>query len=844
MRPSAAAAAVSAASAATAIALLRKASFANRKMGEGGALLNSSGLGGLFNGTLGGGTSPGDYLDSICSLSDWNMWGPCYCGFLGATASRTRNRTLIWSSPFAGDDCRLLLSEVQTCRTYCVPPSVHCEWRPWQSWSACAPACGESVRSRVRGVRQQAARGGHPCQGPAEEIVACDAVCLRTYVIIWVVCLLAAVAIYTAARCYFYRLAQKAKPRILDEEDGEDVAGEEESANVAWRKELPAYWAASGRRGEAGGFHELVYVDTSEHERFNQLLAATYQARCTQDRPCPNGTCGKTQLGCPCVQPGGTPGLPVGYRIRRVIRVESSAMWRRYVRTRGAILASHKDDDEELTRFTPELCTEVATAKSPDAFAPLHADINEVYAFHGTSARSALRIAQEDFRIDLAGSSAGAMYGTGCYMAESCTKADEYALDEAGTCYDSIYAIIVARVSMGKYYYTTQRDDLARHKALTGGYDSTLGDRASSVGTFRELVVYDRDQVYPEYILLYQRAHRGDDPEEAAAVASQPFYLDLPIYWRNCHQDVRKGAFADQFRVRQSTLRLLQRLVHNSLSGGAQWHVVRARRVENSRLWADYTDFKMGLRRRLQQAADAVGETICKQFHGKDACPGWASHHSYMEDMVSLGHMEDDLGERILWHGTGQESAESIAVRGFRIPRTGEAEHGKRFGRGIYCTESLDKSLSYAAAEDGPSFVLLCRMASGRPFCTDEPEDQVAHLNARDLGKDSVLANPGGAGPLECVALQEDQVYPEYILELEVGPLPGSEAGAAVASVSEPSTPLAALSLPSQATPQAAPAVPKFNITPPPADVEGSSTPHQTPRFGQTCTSLPGAILE
>ena len=52
--------------------------------------------------------------------------------------------------------------------------------------------------------------------------------------------------------------------------------------------------------------------------------------------------------------------------------------------------------------------------------------MNEFYLWHGTHVRAALSIAHEDFRIDMAGSNAGTMYGRGCYLAENCNKAAEF----------------------------------------------------------------------------------------------------------------------------------------------------------------------------------------------------------------------------------------------------------------------------------------------------------------------------------------------------------------------------------------------------------------------------------
>ena len=47
---------------------------------------------------------------------------------------------------------------------------------------------------------------------------------------------------------------------------------------------------------------------------------------------------------------------------------------------------------------------------------------------------------------------------------------------------------------MGTFYYTQDREPTAIDKFKKGESDSTLGDRAKSVNTYREIVVYNEDQ--------------------------------------------------------------------------------------------------------------------------------------------------------------------------------------------------------------------------------------------------------------------------------------------------------------------------------------------------------------
>lgn len=42
-------------------------------------------------------------------------------------------------------------------------------------------------------------------------------------------------------------------------------------------------------------------------------------------------------------------------------------------------------------------------------------------------------------------------------------------------------------------------------EAVRAGYDSVCGDRLKAVGTFREMVFFNEEAVYPEFIVIYTR---------------------------------------------------------------------------------------------------------------------------------------------------------------------------------------------------------------------------------------------------------------------------------------------------------------------------------------------------
>ena len=101
------------------------------------------------------------------------------------------------------------------------------------------------------------------------------------------------------------------------------------------------------------------------------------------------------------------------------------------------------------------------------------------------------------------------MFGKGAYFAERSTKSDEYVkgkLVDIGLSQETHFAMLLCRVCLGELYRITDFDKSAeRHVLGSSKYDSLLGDREAVRGTYREFIVYDGAQVYPEYVIIYKR---------------------------------------------------------------------------------------------------------------------------------------------------------------------------------------------------------------------------------------------------------------------------------------------------------------------------------------------------
>lgn len=143
---------------------------------------------------------------------------------------------------------------------------------------------------------------------------------------------------------------------------------------------------------------------------------------------------------------------------------------------------------------------------------------------------------------------------------------------------------------MGKAHKTTHPEPDALQSFLDGDRDSTLADLAASRNTFREFVIYDADQVYPEYVILYKRLHQDAEPEPLPK--ELPFLLELPLYWKNVCENPHHPGFREHCFVKPQIHDLIKRLANGTASIGGPYEVVKVTRVEDSILWLRYMETK------------------------------------------------------------------------------------------------------------------------------------------------------------------------------------------------------------------------------------------------------------
>uniref|UniRef100_A0A7S1QZS6 Poly [ADP-ribose] polymerase n=1 Tax=Alexandrium catenella TaxID=2925 RepID=A0A7S1QZS6_ALECA len=280
----------------------------------------------------------------------------------------------------------------------------------------------------------------------------------------------------------------------------------------------PTAWESDVTSGQE--FSQCYQPKEFSLAHFQALLDNTYSDVTTRDR----------------VKSCGTWEVPRNFTVVEVARNENSRLWRKYKMKKHELLKEARlfggaeSSDQAQPSTLPEfgdhgdIATSRVVAGLAEEFKKRSAElgrevseddgiepkINEWVLFHGTSASAARNICARDFTMRLAGSATGTLYGRGTYLAESITKADEYAREE-----DGVFTVLLCRVLGGRVKYCDERTpdaDGLMAECTEGVYDCILGDRFKCSGTYREFVVFDTENVYPEYVIKYTRGEFFKSP--------------------------------------------------------------------------------------------------------------------------------------------------------------------------------------------------------------------------------------------------------------------------------------------------------------------------------------------
>jgi hypothetical protein len=178
-----------------------------------------------------------------------------------------------------------------------------------------------------------------------------------------------------------------------------------------------------------------------------------------------------------------------------VLRIENGPLWHRYCEKKITLIATRLDlkgphrlkaKSTEISKLFPNV--------------ELNDKINELFLFHGTKLENAMSIVKNGFDPSMS----SGLYGAGTYCADYSCKSMQYAPEGL----NEERCFLVCRVLMGLAYRTkTLLSDIKEPTFDGVRYDSVFaGEGKANNGrqAHNEFVTYEKDQVYPEY-LVYLR---------------------------------------------------------------------------------------------------------------------------------------------------------------------------------------------------------------------------------------------------------------------------------------------------------------------------------------------------
>jgi len=198
---------------------------------------------------------------------------------------------------------------------------------------------------------------------------------------------------------------------------------------------------------------------------------------------------------------------PKALRVVSLLRNEHPLLMERYLRARAEVTrGQHMQPQSAATAQA------VLSEPGLSFLGAFDSAVNEFPLWHGTpDLRSAGGICQTGFDIAYAGTSAGSCFSPGFYFAQSSCVSHCYAKDPftINSKYRHLHVMLLCRVVCGNMYPTSKAPSEAEKERLTamclgpGGTFSAKSEYQSILGGGWAYVCMHRDQVYPEYVIIY-----------------------------------------------------------------------------------------------------------------------------------------------------------------------------------------------------------------------------------------------------------------------------------------------------------------------------------------------------
>jgi len=187
--------------------------------------------------------------------------------------------------------------------------------------------------------------------------------------------------------------------------------------------------------------------------------------------------------------------------------------------------------------------------------------------------------------------------------------------------------------------------------------------------------------------------------------------------------------------------------------------VTKVKRIENGPVWKRYWERKQqmlkGKKPKIKLAAATMDRiSQCGNF--------------------PLVQVSKEINELLLFHGTSEDSANSIAKGGFDPTK---ASLMGMYGAGTYCADYSCKSMQYAkpSTDAGERVLIICRVLMGRAYhskktlqCHKEPPEDQKGQRYESVFAEEGKSNGGAQTHNEYVTYDASQVYPEYLVYIRL----------------------------------------------------------------------------
>jgi hypothetical protein len=283
-----------------------------------------------------------------------------------------------------------------------------------------------------------------------------------------------------------YALLQARRLGLPDVELPEAV--KERQHNFSMNLTPPSYWDLHGMKLKHGNTVSATSVKTDEHKALQELLEVTSCRKSSRD---PKRSA-----------------VPSRLELVHGMRIQNWQSWADFSAQQEVIAAELKGMKSRGKTIDSEILSGLKTTGFLGHHrTPLDDEVFTAWLFHGLSDEAVDQVGESDFDIDKAGLQLGTMYGRGVYLSDSCSRADEV-LSTLGC--EGLHAMLVCRVTLGHVHVDKSvLPDVAQLVRLwvEGKCHSVLANRAELADGTQEFVVYDKDQVYPEFMLVYRRVY-------------------------------------------------------------------------------------------------------------------------------------------------------------------------------------------------------------------------------------------------------------------------------------------------------------------------------------------------